>query len=143
MFVQCKCLVVTMNPRHHWVKLTLALKPSQNRLQSLYNNRSTSTRRWLVGSGAQSPSSSPWTTSRVVLLSVFTSSMTYLYASSASRPPVGNLSTGDRVPKYATTNDFAKACCDCEPFGSCRSLTHLAAGNRGAAPNFIQGCDQH
>lgn len=134
-----------MNRRSDWVRLTSALKPGQNRLRSHrspYNNRLTSTRRWFITSGAQSPLSSPWTTTRVVLLSVFTSSMTYLYGSSASGPlPVDSSRTRDEVPKYATADDSAKACCDCELPRSFRSLMRHVVGNRGAAPSLIRGRD--
>ena len=137
-----------MSRRSDWVRLTSALKPRQNRLRSnlLFPNRIrfTSTRPRLISTEAQSPLSSSWTTTRVVLLSVLTSSITYLYGSSASQPPAADgLSTGDSVPKYATANDFAKAGCDCELPRSFRSLMHHILGNCGAAPKFIQGCDQH
>lgn len=136
-----------MNRRSDWMRLTSALKPGHTRLRanllSLRTIRSTSTKRSLIDPGPQAPSSSPWTTSRVVLLSFFTSSITYLYGSSASQPPapVDSLpTTGDEFPKYATAKDFAKAGCDCELPRSFRSLIHRLVGNFGAAPTLIRGC---
>lgn len=135
-----------MNRRSDWVRLCSALKPGQNRLRSHFLSPSSAglpnSRRWLVNPGAPSSLSSSWTTTRVVLLSVFASSMTYLYGSSTSRPPpVDGLSTGDEFPKYATANDFAKAGCDCELPRSFRSLMYHVVGNCRAAPQLIRGCD--
>lgn len=137
-----------MSRRSDWVRLTSALKPRQNRLRPnlLFPNkiRFTSTRSRSISTEAQSPFSSSWTTTRVVLLSALTSSVAYLYGSSASKPPpIESSSTGDSVPKYATANDFAKAGCDCELPRSFGSLMHRIVGNRGAAPKFIPGCDQY
>lgn len=138
-----------MNRRSDWMRLTSALKPGQNRLRSnllsLHTIRSTNTKRRLIDPERQPPfsSSSSWTTTRVVLLSLFTGSITYLYGSSASRPAlsVNSLSTtGDEFPKYASAKDFAKAGCDCELPRSFRSLMHHIVGNCGAASTLIQGC---
>lgn len=143
------CLAAMMNRRSDWMRLTSVLKPGRNRLQPnlpfFPTIRSTSTKRRLIDSAVHSPLSSPWTTTRVVLLSFFTGSITYLYGSSTSRsPPVDRSPTADdQFPKYATPNDFAKAGCDCELPRSFRSLMHHVVGNCGAASTLIQGCLKH
>ena len=138
-----------MNRRSDWMRLSSALKPGQNRfrsnLLSLYTIRSTNTKRRSIDLKPQSSfssSSSSWTTTRVVLLSLFTSSITYLYGSSASPPPlpVDTSPAPGEFPKYATAKDFAKAGCDCELPRSFRSLMHHIVGNCGTASTLIQGC---
>lgn len=118
-----------MSRRPDWVKLTSALKLHQHPRQSLslshllYRIHSTSTKRGLTGSGTQPNPSSPWTTSRVLLLSLFTCSMTYLYRTFESQPLVDSVHLENQVPKYATTSDFTKACYEYELLNSFRSLT--------------------
>ena len=162
-----------MNRRSDWVRLTWTLNLGQCRrrpcslfayrfcstssrrwlishraqsplFSSWTTTRFTNTRRWFISPGAQFPVSSPWTTTRVVLLSVFASSMAYLYGNSASRLPAAeSLQTGDEVPKYATAHEFAKACYgrDCKVPRSFRLLMHHVLGNCGAAPYIIRGRD--
>ena len=125
-FVSCRSLTVTMSRRFDWVKLTSALKPHHHPRQSLSHSLYTihSTRkRGLTGSGTPANPSSSWTTSRVLLLSVFTCSLTYLYGTFGSQSLVDSLHIGNRVPKYASTRDFTKVCYDYELLNSFRSLT--------------------
>jgi hypothetical protein len=116
---------MSRRPDPDWMKFSSALNQYRRHFLFFapYTVRFTSTRRWLMGAGAHTTTSSSWTTSRALLLSGFASTMTYLYY--RSRPQVDNLYVGDRHFKYATLSDFANV--NMLRFQSLRSFRPLNA----------------
>lgn len=139
----CKYLVVTMRrrPDPDWMKFSSALNQSRRHFLSFAPNtvRSTSIRRWSTSTVAHTTTSSSWTTSRALLLSVFASTMTFLYGSYKSRSRVDNFYVGDVHFKYGTISDFANVCCVCNSLGSFRPLNaSCCRHSRSCARYFLK-----
>lgn len=141
------CKLVAMISRPVWTRLTFPLSRSyysQFEAQS-YARFACSLQRPYSSSPAQKlPSRRSWSTGRVLLISAFASSLTYIFGVLPARSQSHRVGTRDDVPKYlyGSASDLAQAGLY-QKTQLVKPLMHLNIGNRRIASAALRRCYQY